>query len=153
VKSEVYRYLACGDVGDHLGNEERIELRTVLLVHAIVFHLVLKRLDTSDTHAEYHANACLVDRVEVNLAVFHRLNGRHESQLCVAIHLAHFLAVDVFGKIEVLDFATELCLELRSVKQCDGRGSADSVYKVVPCLLGVVAHRGNGSQTRHDYSF
>ena len=54
------RYLACCDVGNHLRDEEGIELRTVLLVLCIVAYFFLESLDATDAHAVDYADAVLV---------------------------------------------------------------------------------------------
>ena len=104
--------VAGGNVGNHLGNEERRELRAVVDVLAVVDHLIFESPDTSDTHAIDNADAVLVFGLQVHSAIFDSLDGCNHGHLRVAVNLACFLAVEIFVYVKVLDFATEMGLAL-----------------------------------------
>ena len=76
-----------------------------------------------------------------------------KRQLGVAVHLAGFLAVDVVIDVETFHLAGELCLELGSIKQCNGRCPAHSADQALPGLLGSVADRCHRSEARYNNSF
>ena len=78
----------------------------------IISDLVFEGLDTSDTNTEHNADAVLVNAFNIHLAVVDSLYGSCHGKLCVAVHLASFLTVDIIGGIEAFHFASELCLEL-----------------------------------------
>ena len=103
--------LTGSDVGNHLGDEEGVELRAVFLVAGIVSGFFFEGVDTADTYAENHADAVLVDGFEVPAAVVDGFHGSHERILLVEVHLAGLLAVDEVSGLEVLHFASELSLE------------------------------------------
>ena len=145
--------LSGGNVGNHLRDEERIELRTVGLMLGIVFHLFLKSLDATDTHAEDNTDAVLVHSLQVHLAILDSLLGSNHGQLGVAVHLAGLLAVQVVVHIEVLHLACELGLKQCCIEKCNGGGTTDSVEQVLPHLLGSVADRRNCAKSRYNYSF
>ena len=81
-------------------------------MQSVVLHLILESLYTADTHTEDNANAVLVKILGVDLAVVDSLCGSHKSQLCIAVHLAGFLTVDIFIDIKPLHLAGELGLEV-----------------------------------------
>ena len=120
---------------------------------AIIRHLVLEGLDAADAHTVDHAYALLVDGLEVNLAVFYGLLGSDDGELCVAVHLACFLAVDEIVDVQTLHLTGKLGLEIGGVKVGDGSCSALSSEQVCPCLLGGVAYGGNGTYACYNYSF
>ena len=49
--------LPCSNIGNHLRNEERVELRPLIFVLSIIGYLVLERLDASNSDTENHTNA------------------------------------------------------------------------------------------------
>ena len=71
--------LSGSDVGNHLRDEERIELRTSLDVLTVVDHLLLERVDTTDAHAVNDADAALVHRLKVESRVLDTLNGANHG--------------------------------------------------------------------------
>ena len=105
------RNLASSDVGNHLRDEEGVELRTISLVLAIIFHLVLESLDTTDTYAINYTNAVLVLCLQIHAAIFNGLLGSNQGQLGIAVHLASLLAIQIVVHVEVLDLTSELSLE------------------------------------------
>ena len=128
--------LSGGDVGNHLGNEEGIELRTVLLILGIIAHLFLKGLNTPDTDAEDYADAVLVLLLQVPAAVFHGLHGSNHGELRIAVHLTGFLAIQIIVDIEVLHLTGKLRLKQACIKQGDGSSPTHTVDQVVPHLIG-----------------
>ena len=153
VEAEVDADLSSGDVGDHLRDEERREAGTFLLVESVVGSLLLKRLDTADTYTIDHADAVLIDLVEVEAAVLHTLHGTGHGQLCVAVHLAGVLAVDPLVGIPVFHLTGKLGLEVGGVEQRNRSCAAHTLDHVLPSLLGSVSQRGDSAETRYDNSF
>lgn len=145
--------LSGSDVGNHLRDEERIELRTVLLVLAVVHHLFLECLDTADAHAIDNTDAVFVLGFQVHAAVCYSLHGSNDGQLRIAVHLAGFLAVNICVDVEPLHFAGELRLELRGIEKGNRSSAALTSHEVLPSLLGVEAHGGHGTQSSYHYSF
>ena len=145
--------LSGSDVGNHLRNEEGAELRTILPMGSIIAYLILEGLDTTDTNTIDNTNAVLVLCLQVHTAVLDGLLGGNEGQLCVAVHLAGFLAVDIFVDIQVLDLTGKLCLELRCIEKGNRCSTALASQHVLPSLLGRVAQWRNGTHTSYYYSF
>ena len=147
------RDLAGSNVGNHLRDEEGVELRTLVVMSTVVHHLLLEGLDAADAHTEHHADAVLVFLLQVPAAVLHSLLGGNEGQLRVAVHLACLLAVEVLVHVEVLHLAGERGLKQGGIKLCNRSGSADTLEHVLPHLLRGVAQRCNGTQSCYDDSF
>ena len=147
------RNLSSSDISNHLRNEERIELRTILHVLTIVHHLLLESLDTADANTEDHTNAVLVDCLQIHATVFHGLNGGNHSELRIAVHLAGFLAIKVIVHIEILNLAGKLCLKQGCIEKCNGCSTAYAVDEVLPRLFWRITYRRHGTKARYDYSF
>ena len=49
------------DVGNHLGDEEGVEFRTLVLVESIVAGFLLESVETADTCCNNHADTVAVD--------------------------------------------------------------------------------------------
>ena len=152
METKVNADLSGSDVGNHLRDEERIELRTSLDVLTIVDHLLLERVDTADAHAVNDADAALVHRLKVESRVLDTLNGANHGQLRVAVHLAHLLAVQVIADVEVFHLAGELRLEVRRIKLCNRCCAAFTSHEVLPGLLRRVTDWSNGTQACYYYS-
>ena len=150
----LYGNLSGSDVCNHLGDEEGVEARTAFCtVDSVVGNLLFEGVDTADADTKHHSDAVLVDGLEVHGAVSNGFHCCYESELLVTVHLAHFLLVDEVGRIEILYFAGELCLEFRSVKALDGGCSADAGYEIVPGFFEGVADGGDCSEASNYYSF
>ena len=106
--------LTSSDIGNHLRDEEWVVLRTNLRIVATCF--LLESLDTTDTSAVDDANAVLVFSLKVDAAILDCLGHSGKSQLSIAVNLAHLLLVEVESRIEILNLASKLCLELFSVE-------------------------------------
>ena len=143
-----------GDVGDHLGDEEGVVLGTLFgAVDGIVAGLFFEGVDAADTYAEDNADTVLVNGLEVHAAVLDSLHGGHEGILLVEVHLAGFLAVDIVGHLEVLDFAGKLRLKLRCVKMGDGAGTAHTFLQVFPRFGGGLTQRRQCAHAGYYHSF
>ena len=147
------RDLSGSDVGNHLRNEEGVELRAVLLVDGIVASFLLKGVNTTDTYTEHHADAVLVDSFEVPAAVLDSLHGSHESVLLVKVHFASLLAVDKVGSLKALHLACKLCFELRRIEVCDRAGAANAVLDVFPSFGYCVTYWCEGAKACYNNSF
>ena len=147
------RDMSGSDVGNHLRDEEGVELRLFTKVLAIVSNFLFKGFDTADTHTVNHANAVTVFLFHVQTTIFNTLHSRDNGQLGIAVHLASLLTVDIVGHVEVLHLAGELAFEIGGVEMCDGCCATLTGQQVSPRLFGRVANGGNGSKTRHYYSF
>ena len=145
--------LSGGNVGNHLGDEERIELRSVFLVCPVVFHFVLEGLDTADTHAIDYADAVLVFCLQVHAAVVDSLLGSDDGQLRIAVHLASLFTVNPFVDIQTFHFASEMSLAFRSVEQCDRCSTTLAGHQVFPAFFGIQSNRSNGTKTCYNNSF
>ena len=141
------------DVGNHLRDEERIELGFLTEVLPIVSNFIFKGFNTSDTHAVHHTNAVTVFFLHIQSAVFDTLHSRNDGQLCISVHLSSLLAVDVIGHIKGFYLASEFGFEIGGVEMCDGRCATFTGQQVSPRLFGRVANGCNGSKARHYYSF
>ena len=137
--------LSGSDVGNHLRDEERIELWPVFLVSPVVFHFVLKRLDTADTHTIDNTDTVFVFGFQIHSAVFYGLFGSNDGQLCIAVHLSCFLAVNILIDIEPLHFTGELCLEFRGIEKGNRSSTTLTGQQVFPSLLSVETYRRNGT--------
>ena len=73
------RNLSGSNIGNHLGYEERIELRTVSLMLAIVHYFFLESLNTTDTHTEDNTDAVPVNSLKIHAAVLDSLLGSYQS--------------------------------------------------------------------------
>ena len=133
------RYLTGSNVGNHLGDEEGVELRTVLTMGSIVGYLVLESLDTADTYAVDHTNAVFVFGLQVHGAVLNSLLGSNQGQLGIAVHLASLLAVQVCVDVKVLDLTGKLRLEVGGIEMGNRSCTALACQHVLPSLLGSIA--------------
>ena len=140
------------DVGNHLRDEERAELRTFVLVLTIICYFVLECLDTADTHAINDADTVHVFLLEVETRVLHALHCANHSQLRVTVELAGLLTVNPVVHIEVFHLAGELGLEEGSVKMSDRSSPTLSCNKVLPGFFRRVSHRSNRTETCYNYS-
>ena len=105
------RDLTSSDVGNHLRNEERIELRTIGFVYAIIFHLVLEGLNSTNTNTKDNTNAVLVFSLQIHLTILNCLLGSNHGQLGIAVHLTRLFAVEIVVDVEVLNLTSKFCLE------------------------------------------
>ena len=153
VESEVDADLSSCDVRNHLRDEERIELGTVLRMGCIVAHLILEGLDTADAHTIDDTDAVLVGRLQVDCRILYTLDGTDHCQLGVAVELAGLLAVNVIIDVQAFDLTGELRLELGCIETCNRSCTALPCQHVLPGLLRSVTQRSNGAQTCYDYSF
>ena len=112
---------------------------------AIVAHLVLKSLDTTDTNTVNHADTILVFILQIDTGILYTLNGRDKGQLGVAVEFAGLLAVNPLIDIEILDLAGKLCFKLGCVELCNGCGTALTGQHGFPCLLCAIAQRRHGA--------
>ena len=78
----------------------------------IIAYFFLEGLDTTDTYTEDNADAVLVLCLKVHARILHCLHSRNHSQLCIAVHLACFLAVDIIVHLKILNLASKLGLKL-----------------------------------------
>ena len=133
-------HMAAGDIRNHFGNEERIILRAVLLaVNCIISGFLLKGVQAANTGSDDYAYAVFVySAFGLDTGISNCLASCIEGILGIQVKLAQFLAVKVFGRIEVLDFAGKFGLELRCVKMGDGRGAADTGQRGTPSGVYVV---------------
>ena len=102
---------------------------------AIIGHFVLKSADAADAHAIDDSNAVLVFFLQIHAAVFHSLNGRDDGQLCVAVKLAGFLAVNPIVDVQVFNLASKVGLAFRAVKLRNRSGTTNTSQKVLPSFL------------------
>ena len=152
VESKVDGDVTRSDVGNHLGNEERRKLGTVFNMLAIIGHFVFKSADAADAHTIDDSYAVLVFLLQIHAAVFHSLNGRDDGQLCIAVELAGFLAVNPVVDVQVFNLASKVGLAFRAVKLRNGSGATYTGQKVLPSLFWCISHRCNGSESSYDYS-
>ncbi len=109
----LHRNMTRSDVGNHLGNEERIIFRTFLLMKGIVSGFFLKGVQTTDTGSDDNTDAIFVGvNGIVDTRITDCLLGCSESILRIQIKRACFLAVEVLFRIKVLHFTGKLGLEL-----------------------------------------
>ena len=115
------RYVSGGNIGNHLRDEERVELGFFPKMLSEIGHLVFKCFDTADAYAVNYANAVAVFALQVESAVFHSLHGSDDGELCIAVHLSCFFAVDIVGYVQTFYLAGELCFEFGCI-ECRNRG-------------------------------
>ena len=123
------------------------------MVQTIVYHLVFKGLDAADAYTVNHAYTLFVEGVEVYLAVFDSLFCSDDGELCVAVHLASFLAVDIVVYVEAFNLASKLCFEVGGVKMGDRGSTALTCQQVCPGFFSSIAYGCNGANARYYYSF
>lgn len=95
------RDLSGCNVGNHLRDEEGVELRTVFFVSTVVGDFFFESLDTTDTYTIDHTDAVQVFLLQVPATVFHGLLGSNQCQLRIAVHLAGLFAVQIVVHVEV----------------------------------------------------
>ncbi len=144
--------LSGSDVGNHLRNEEGVEFGARVDMLAVVHHLVLEGLDATDADTVDDADAGLVLLLEVEPRVLDTLDGADHGQLRVAVHLAHFLAIQVVSDVEILHLTGKLRLEVCRIKMRNRRSTALSGHEVLPRLLRCVAHGRDGTESCYYYS-
>ena len=145
---------AC-DVGNHLGNEEGIVFGALIGIHGIISGLFLESVETTDAGGYNHAYAVFVDTSIFGLysCVGHCLTGCNHGILCIEVELARFAAVEMILGFETLYFAGELGFEQAGIEMCDGAGSADARFGVLPSGGNIVAQRGDSSKAGNYDSF
>ena len=149
-----HRHVPGGYVGDHLGDEEWIVLRSVLFMHGIVSGFFLESVKATDTGSYDHTHAVFVDFLAcLKTCIGYGFAGCNHCILSVEVELAELLAVEVVSAVEVLDFTGKLSLEFRSVEVSDGSGAADAFKGVVPCCSYVVTYGGDCAESGDYYSF
>ena len=99
-------------------------------------------METADAGGENHADTVLVEVLVVEVGIVDGLAGSHEGIHGVEVERAGLLAVEMLRRIEILELAGKLGLELRGVEMGDGAGAADSVNSVIPAFRHVLADRG-----------
>ena len=148
------RNLSSSDVGNHLGDEEGIELGAHgCAIDSPVAGFFFKRMDAADTYTEDYADAVLVNSFEVHTAILNGLLGSHEGVLLVEVHLAHLFAVEEVGSLKALHLASKLGLEVGSIKVGDRCSTADTILNVFPSFGHSVTDGGQGAETCDDHSF
>ena len=155
VESVHYGDVSGADVGNHLRHEERAETRTDGLgCLGIVGDFLLEGMHTSDANAIDNTDTVLVNSLHVQLAVRKGFTCCCDSILAIEVHLASLLAVYACSLcIEILDFASELSLELRSVKMGDRAGTTYAFNEILPSFLGRISQRRNGTKACYNNSF
>ena len=154
VETVLDRNLSSSDVGNHLGDEEGIELGAHgCAIDSPVAGFFFKRMDAADTYTEDYADAVLVNSFEVHTAVLDSLLGSHEGILLVEVHLAHLFAVEEVGSLKALHLASKLGLEVGSIKVGDRCSTADTILNVFPSFGHSVTDGGQGTETCDDHSF
>ena len=138
------------NIRDHLGDEKRIEARSLL--GAIVHHLLLKGLETSDTGGDDYPYTLKICLLEVETRIFEGLFGSNQSELCVAVVAASFFAIEVIVGIKSLHFAGKLRLKVRRIEEGDRTGTALPLEETFPRLRHTITHRGKCSKTRDNNS-
>ena len=154
VESILDRDAARSYVGNHLGDEEGAETRSLFFVGKCVFSdLFFEGVNTTDAHSEPHADVVLVDSLEVHTAVLDSFHCCYECILLIEVHFADLFAVNEICCHKIFDFAGKVRFELRGVESFDGGGTAYTLEKVVPSRLNVVTNGGNCTKTGDYYSF
>ena len=139
------------DVGDHAGNKERAKPRGSI-PGGIAQTFIEERLESSDTRTPDDAHLLLIDLLEIEGRIRHGLLGRDQSVLGEKVVLAHFLPVEIPGRVVILYFTSEACLKFLSVEMSNGRGTADSLLQIRKILLNTIAERVDRPDTRNNYS-
>ena len=136
----LHRDVTRRDVGNHLGDEEGVILRTVGLVEGIISGFLLKGVEAADTGSYDNAHTVFVDGAfGIKAGVGHSLASSHDAILGIEVELAQFFAVEMVCSIEVFDFAGKLCLELRGVKVSNRGGTALAGEGSGPCGGHIIA--------------
>ena len=143
------------NVGNHLGNEEGVVFRALVLVEGIVSGFFLKGVEAADTGCDNYTHAVFVNVRAFGLetGVLDCLTGRHEGILGVEVELTELAAVKVFVGIEALHLACELGLELGGVEVSDGAGPADTALGGIPGSCDIISQGGDGAHTRYYNTF
>ena len=147
------RDLSGCDVGNHLRDEERIELRAVLLMCGIVTYLIFEGFDTTDTHTKDNTDTVLVLLLQIHITILNGLLGSNQSQLGIAVHLTGLLTIQIVSNVEVLHLTSKLSLKISCVEKCNRSGTTDSIEQVLPRLFWSVADWRNCAKTCYNYSF
>jgi hypothetical protein len=121
---------AAGRVGDHLGDDERRDAAGPAVAEAVVLFLELGQ--PADTAAEDDAGAEGVHLAEVDTAVAHGLDGRHQGKLGEAVQPPRHPGVEDGLRLEVLDLPAKADLEPLGVDDGDGPDAALSVQQALP---------------------
>ena len=75
--------MTCGDIRDHLGDEEGIEARARLFV--VAAHFFLEGPETTDTGGDDDPDTVLIYCLYVKLGIGDTLFGCHHGKLSIAI--------------------------------------------------------------------
>ena len=105
------RNLSGSNIRNHLGDEERIELRTVFFMEGIVTCFFFKCTDSTNTGAEDDTDLVQILIFDIKTGIFYRLLGYTNGILGIQVHLACLFAVDILIGIKVFHLACELGLE------------------------------------------
>ncbi len=138
------------DVGDHLRNEEGIVFGSLLrAMNCKIAGLLLECVETADTGCENHADTVLVYSLAFKTCILDCLIGCLERVHRVKVKLTSLLAVEMRGRIEILNLACELGLEFACVEVCNRGGTALACLGVIPSCGHIVADRSQRSESRY----
>ena len=134
------------NVGNHLRDEERIVLRALVFVKSIISCFFLEGMKSTYTGGNNDTYSILVDTFRIKIGISHSLLSGHKGILRIEVKLTQLLTVKMVSAIEVLDFASELSLELGSIKMSDRAGAANTIQGVGPCGRNIIAQGGDSTQ-------
>ena len=99
------------NVGNHLRDEEGIELRSDrVLCLGIAQQLLVEGLNTTNTRSKNHTDTVLIYLVQIHRSIGNSLLGCIDGQKTITVALASLLPIHDLQRIEILHFASELCL-------------------------------------------
>ncbi len=144
------RDVAGCDVGNHLGDEEGIVFGSLLrAMKCEISGFLLECVKSADTCRENNADTILVDSFAFKTCIFYCLVGSLKRIHGVKVKLTGFLAVEMRGRIKILDLACELCLEFGCVEVCNRGGTALAGLGILPGRRHIVADRSQSPESRY----
>src|ERR1039458_4160172 len=96
--------------------------------------LALNYFESADSRADEHAHTFGVLCRHLQARLLHRLLGCAKGVVDEAPHLARFLLVQEFERIEILDLGSKGDRESRSVKTLDRRNATGAGQQLPPQL-------------------
>ena len=123
IRNDRTAYIQCNGnlTGRHVGNHHRNRKRTDAGRPPVrkTIRRFFDRGDTTDTGADHRPDPIMVQRVPINLGVFHCHFGRGHTKMSKSIHMTRFFTVHIIGRGKTFDFAGNAHCEIRCIKRSD----------------------------------
>jgi len=141
-----------GEVGNHLGDEERIETGCTIAIGKTNYFL-FEGIDAANTSSPNHSDAVEVFLFRFYTGIGNGLLGGNQGKLGKQVVFTGIFLFEVVVGVVILDLAGKRRLELGRVKACNRTGTAYPADHGFPGFWHGLAQWGNGSKACYNDSF